>query len=156
MTYSYPTGTMRGMKVPGSGSLYFYKWTLKGNGKSVVNVKEFFNLYPESESGFPSRHAHFKHYHTSQLDFYTHSLQGAAQCNHSLQLLSSSSQAAGGQGHLDGSCWGADWHLSYTNISQRQSFSGGRNNVLGQVKPQSAEARQVYLCTGLTLDFWGP
>lgn len=83
MTYSYPTGTMRGRKVPGVEVCYFYKWTLKGNGKSVVNVKEFFNLY--LESSFPSMHAHFQQHHTSQLYSYTHSLQGA-QYNHSLRL----------------------------------------------------------------------
>ncbi len=67
-----------------SGSQYFYKWTLKGNGKSDVSVKEFFNLY--AESSFLSMQAHFQHCQASQLYFYTHSLQGTAQYNHSLRL----------------------------------------------------------------------
>lgn len=67
-----------------SGSLYFYKWTLKGNGKSDVNVREF--LY--AKSSFSSIHAHFQYQHTSQLYFCTHSLQRAALYIHS--------QAAGG------------------------------------------------------------
>lgn len=93
--------------------------------------KGIFNLF-FSKSSFQSMHAHFQQRHSWRLCIYAHSLLGAARYNHSLRLPAAEQlqpSSWGGQGHLDGSCWEADWHLSYTNISQRQSFSGGRKEM---------------------------
>lgn len=109
----------------------FLQMDLKREMVSQMSVKEFFlTFFPRAafracmlifNSAIPDGCA-FTRIHSWELLGTT----TASDC----RLLSSSSPAAGGgQGHLDGSCWEADWHLSYTNISQRQSFSGGRKEM---------------------------
>ena len=142
MTYSYLTGTMQEWKV---------RVSTNGSWKETLNqllvLKNALTFIPGAALGASPCPCAAPPHTSHGRCVYTPSLQGAARRGHSPRprALHSSGRAAGGQGHLGGSCWEADWHLSYTNTSHRLSRGRRRNNVLGRVKPQSAEEKKVYL-----------
>lgn len=100
MTYSYPTGTMQKRKVQGADLYFSINGPFKGNCESLVSAKEFFTFILRaafqawmliSSTTIPHG-CTFTHIHSRELL----STTTAYDC--------SFSQAAWGQGHLDGSC----------------------------------------------------
>lgn len=126
MTYSYPAGTMWGRKVPGVEVHIFLQMDLK---RELKNYLTFIYSSVQLQLQHPS--------HCTLTHFYCRELLNTTKA--------SNYQAAGGQGHCDGSRSGADWHFGYTNISVRQSCPGRRNT--GWVKCHIEESGWLTLLT---------